>query len=90
MSVDEVDRITRRIQTDVFHKTGIILTGIGVYSYNTADDEAARIRNAVQKAVMSHDWALQMHGFYADIEKKTIRFDAVISFDIDKKEALTV
>ncbi len=88
MSVDEVDRITRRIQTNVFHKTGIILTGIGVYSYNTADDEAARIRNAVQKAVMSHDWALQMHGFYADIEKKTIRFFAVISFDIDKKEAL--
>ena len=88
MSVDDVDRITRKIQVDVFHKTGIVLTGIGVYSFNTSDDEAAQIRNAVQKAVMSHDWALQMHGFYADTEKKTIRFDVVISFDIERKEAM--
>ena len=36
MTVDEVDKITRRIQINVFQKTGIILTGIGVYSYNTS------------------------------------------------------
>lgn len=88
LSVDDVDRITRRIQTDVFQKTGIILTGIGVYSYNTSDDEAAQMRNAVQKAVMAHDWALQMHGFYADTKKKTVRFDVVVSFDVDRKEAM--
>ncbi len=88
MSVDDVDRITRRIQTDVYKKTGVILTGIGVYSYNTSDDEAAKMRNAIQKTVMAHDWALQMHGFYADTEKKTIRFDVVVSFEVDRKEAL--
>ena len=88
LNVDDVDRITRRIQTNVFHKTGIILTGIGVYSYNTSDDEAAQMRNAIQKMVLSHDWALQMHGFYADTEKKTIRFDVVVSFDADRKEAM--
>ncbi len=89
MSVDEADRITRRIQTDVYNKTGIILTGIGIYSFNTSDNEAAQMRNAIQRTVMSHDWVLQMHGFYADTEKKTLRFDTVLSFDIDKKEALT-
>ncbi len=88
LSVDDVDRITRNIQTDVFHKTGVILTGIGVYSYNTSDDEAAQMRNTVRKTVMAHDWALQMHGFYADTEKKTVRFDVVVSFDADRKEAL--
>ena len=88
MSVDDVDKITRKIQVDVFQKTGIILTGIGVYSYNTSNDEAAQMRNAVQKAVLSHDWALQMHGFYADTEKKTLRFDVVVSFDVDRKEAI--
>ena len=88
MTVDEVDRITRRVQQDVYQKTGIILTGIGVYSYNTSDDEAARMRNAIQKAVLSHEWALQMHGFYADTEAKTIRFDVVVSFDVDRREAL--
>ena len=88
MKVDEVDRITRRIQMDVYQKTGIILTGIGVYSYNTSDDEAARMRNTIQKAVLSHDWALQMHGFYADTDAKTIRFDVVMSFGVDHREAL--
>ncbi|MBQ1453371.1 MAG: cation transporter [Ruminococcus sp.] len=88
MTVNEVDVITRRIQLNVLHKTGVILTGIGVYSFNTSDDEAAQIRNAVQKTVMTHDWALQLHGFYVDIQKKTIRFDVVISFDIDRKEAV--
>ena len=88
LTVDEVDRITRRIQSDVYRRTGVILTGVGVYSFNTSDDEAARMRNAVQKAVTSHDWALQMHGFYADTEKKTLRFDVVVSFDADRAEAI--
>ena len=88
MNVSDVDRITRKIQTDVFRETGVILTGIGVYSFNTSNDEAAQMRNAIQKTVMSHDWALQMHGFYADTEKKTVRFDVVVSFDVDRKKAL--
>ena len=90
MTVDEVDVLTRRIQLKVYQETGVILTGIGVYSYNTTNEEAAQIRNAVQKAVLSHDWALQMHGFYVDTEKKTIRFDVVVSFDIEHEEAIAI
>ena len=88
LTVDDVDRITRKIQLNVYNKTGIILTGVGVYSFNTSDDESAQMRNAIQKTVMSHEWALQMHGFYADMEKKTIRFDVVLSFDIEQKTAI--
>ena len=88
LTVDEVDRITRRIQTNVFHKTGVILTGIGVYSYNTSNDEAAQMRTRIQQTVLSHEWALQMHGFSADTEQKALRFDVVMSFDVDRKEAL--
>ena len=88
MTVDEVDKITRRIETRVYHETGVILTGVGVYSFNTADDEAAIIRNTVQKTVLAHDWALQMHGFYADTDNKTLRFDVVLSFDVEQKDAI--
>lgn len=88
MTVDEVDVLTRRIQENVYLKTGVILTGIGVYSYNTSNSEAALIRNDIQKIVMSHDWALQMHGFYVNTDNKTIQFDVVVSFDIDPKEAI--
>ncbi|MCR5509083.1 MAG: cation diffusion facilitator family transporter [Lachnospiraceae bacterium] len=88
LNVNDVDRITRRVQANVYQKTGVILTGVGVYSFNTSDDEAARIRSTVSKTVLSHDWALQMHGFYTDIEKKTIRFDVVVSFDHDRIDAV--
>ncbi len=88
MTVEEVDRLTRRVELKVYQQTGVILTGVGVYSCNTTNEEAARIRNRVQQTVLAHDWALQMHGFYADTEKKTIRFDVVVSFDVDRKEAL--
>ena len=90
MTVDEVDKLTRRIQTRVYTESGVILTGIGVYSYNTTDSEAAAIRNTVLEKVMAHDFALQLHGFYADTEHKTMRFDVVVSFDIDKKEAVRI
>lgn len=88
MTVDEVDRLTRQIEENVYHKTGVILTGVGVYSYNTKDEEAALIRNNVQKMVLTHDWALQLHGFYVSIAEKKMRFDVVLSFDIARDQAL--
>ena len=88
LTVAQVDELTRKIETEVFHKTGIILTGVGVYAYNTSNEEIARIRNTVQEIVLSHDWALQMHGFYADTAKKKLQFDVVLSFDVERKEAL--
>lgn len=90
MTVAEVDALTRRVESKVYHATGVILTGVGVYSYNTRDDEAAAIRNAVQEKVLSHDWALQLHGFYLDIQNKTMRFDVVMSFEANPKEALDI
>ena len=90
MTVDEVDRIIRRIQANVFQKTGVILTGVSVYSVNTKDSEAGRMREAIEKTVRAHEWALELHGFYADPEQKSVRFDVVLSFDIDRKEALRI
>ena len=88
MTVDEVDLITRRLERRVFTETGVILTGVGVYSYNTHSEEATRIREQIEKIVTAHEWALEMHGFYADLEKKSIRFDVVISFEISAAQAV--
>lgn len=88
MTVGEVDVLTRKLQTKVHKETGVILTGVSVYSYNTSDSEAADIRNAVLKTVKAHDWVLQVHGFYLDTKKKDMRFDVVMSFDIDSKDGL--
>lgn len=90
MTVEEVDVLTRRVQEKIYAETGVILTGVGVYSYNTGDNEAAEIRNRVMETVMSHDWALQLHGFFVDMENKEMRFDVVMSFEIDRQEGVEV
>ena len=90
MTVREVDRLTRKLEAKVYKETGVIMTGVGLYSYNTGDSEAAKIQNDVQKRVLAHDWALQLHGFYVDTETKEMTFDVVMSFDIRPKEGLKI
>lgn len=90
MTVEEVDVLTRKIEAKVYQQSGVILTGVGVYSHNTSNEEVAVIKNTVKEKVLSFDWALQMHGFYVDMEEKSIRLDVVISFDIEKEKALSI
>ncbi|QTE69264.1 cation transporter [Clostridiales bacterium] len=87
LSADELDKLVRRVTTDVVRKHNVILTAIGVYSYNTKDPEAAEIREKVRRIVKENPYVLQMHGFYMDKEEKTLRFDIVVSFDAkDRRE----
>ena len=87
MTVDEVDRLTRRVQAKIFRETGVILTGVGVYSFNSSDGEAAKMRETVRETVMAHKWAKELHGFYADTQAKTLRFDVVVGFETDRAQA---
>ena len=89
MTVEEVDRLTRRLEAKVYDQTGVVLTGIGVYAYSTSG-EAVKLRSEVTKRVMAHDWALQIHGFYFDMESREVRFDVVMSFDIDHGEGVKI
>ena len=88
MTVEEVDNLTRRLEEKVYKETSVILTGVGVYSYNTKNDSATEIRNNVQKIITAHDYVLQMHGFYLDMQNKKMRFDAVLTFSVSFKEAV--
>ena len=89
MTVEEVDVLTRRLTDRVYRETGVILTGIGVYSHNS-DEKADEIRRTIEEKVMAHEWAKQMHGFYLDEAKKVIRFDVVMSFDIHQSEGIKI
>ena len=79
-TADRLDQLERDIAQKVMLETGVILTGISVYSMNTKDDAAARIQEDVRRTVMVHDHVLQMHGFYLDEAAKEIRFDVIIDF----------
>ena len=87
-TAEQIDRMTRGIQRRVFTETGVIVTGVGIYSYNTGDSESAQLQERVTQAVLAHEGTLQLHGFYADSEAKELRFDVVFSFDADVHKLL--
>jgi len=88
LTADEIDAMDRRVQANVFKKHGVILTGVGIYSVNTKNDEAGSMRRMVLETVMAHDYALQFHGFYVNLEEKQMSFDVVLSFDCDRAQAI--
>ena len=90
MSVAEVDKLTRKVEAVVYRETGVILAGVGVYSCNTGNPEAKKMLDEVREMVLSHKWALGLHGFYVDFEAKKMRFDVVMSFDISPQDGLKI
>ena len=90
MTVEKLDKLTRKLEAKVYKETGVLLTGVSVYSYNTKNDEAAEIRSKVLQIVKAHSWALQLHGFYVDLQEKTMRFDVVMSFEIMAEEGAAI
>lgn len=88
MTAEELDVLEREISLKVMKETGVIMTGISVYSVNTKDEETVQMRKQVYQAAMSWPEVLQVHGFYADRRAKEMRFDAVISFDAKDRAQL--
>lgn len=87
MTAEEIDRLSRRIQLKVYEETDVILTGVSTYSQNTQTPEVIAIREKVYETLLAHDWVLEIHGFYVDLEKKTMRMDAVTDFGISRLKA---
>lgn len=90
MTARDFDRLTRRLERKVYKETGVILAAVGLYSYNTGNDEATEILSGVRSRVMAHEWTVQLHGFYVDTEAKEMSFDVVMSFDVKPSEGIQI
>ncbi len=88
MTAEEIDDLSRKLQIRVMEETKVALTAIGIYSVDNNDAETVAMKEKVKGIVMAHDWALEMHGFHLDRERMIIRFDVVLSFGVDRGEAL--
>ena len=79
MTAKEIHRLTRQITIDIYQTFGIIIT-IGIYASNDAG-EFKDIKATVSKLPKKYKNIIQTHGFYVDIDNKTISFDTIFSFD---------
>jgi len=88
MTADEIDLMQRRIAENVYGKHNVLMTGIGIYSRNTGNDEIRAMRSDITRTVMAHEGVLQIHGFYADLERKIIGMDVILDYDMKDREAM--
>ena len=87
-SAEQLDPLIREITMKVLREHRVILTAVGVYSVNTKDPEIIEVRRRVNEIAFSHPHVKQLHGFYLDKEKKTLRFDIVVSLDAADRQAV--
>lgn len=87
MTALEIDELTRKLQAAVYEAHGVILGAVGIYAANNGDRATAEIRENVRSFVAAQEGVLQFHGFYADVEKKQIRFDVVMDFSVKDRAA---
>lgn len=77
----ELDELERKIMKAAYDKDHVILAGISVYARNSKDNKAKKDFEKVRHLVMSHEYVLQMHGFYINYEEKIMNFDIILDFD---------
>lgn len=85
MTADEIDLMERRIAQNVYQKRGVAMTGIGIYSVNTKDDAVKEMRTNITRMITSHEGVLQTHGFYVDLENKTVSLDVILDFALEDR-----
>ena len=84
----QIDQMSRHIKGRVYWQAGVTLTGIGIYSRNTTDAEAVRLREEIEKSVMSRNEVLQVYGFDISADMQEIHFYVVLDFGLDYKTEL--
>lgn len=82
MTAKEIHSLTRAISVDIYMNLGIVLT-VGIYATADSDPETAKLRSKTDEEIKKHPEILQMHGFYVNLEKRTVAFDLVIDFKAD-------
>ena len=76
------------ITVKVYQEHNVLLTAVGAFSVNTHDPEIIAMREKISEMVLQNEYVLQIHGFFVNEEKKTIRFDLIISFDAKDRVAV--
>ena len=75
----ELDTLERKMTVDIYHRFGVVLTGISIYSVNLSDPETDELFHAVHDEVMGYEEVLEIHGFHLNKDSGTAIFDLIIS-----------
>ncbi|MBR0132977.1 MAG: cation transporter [Lachnospiraceae bacterium] len=88
MKASDIDAMERKIAMDVYKKHGVMLGGIGIYTFNTNNEGMEKLRNEITHKAINYEGIIQIHGFYYESETNTINFDVIVDFDIKNRREI--
>ena len=87
LTAREIHSLSYSISQDIYINYNIILT-VGIYASNTANGLYAQMKTDLSELIQNYPEIIQMHGFYADGEKKYVSFDLIIDFQSNRKQQI--
>lgn len=88
MSSVEIDHLSRKITKVIYDEHNVIITAVGIYSYNKKDKDIIKIKENINKILNNYKGIIQMHGFYVNKESMDINFDLIFDFSTKNKNEL--
>ena len=76
MSAHEIHGVTRKINSMMYERHGIIMT-VGVYAVATGANRRAELQSKVMQTLAAHAEILQVHGFYYSEKENLLAVDVV-------------
>lgn len=87
-TANDIDRLTREIQTLVAKEFDVIVAAVGIYTRNTESAQAAAMRRRVEEIAYAHKYVKEVHGFYLNEAAHAVNFDLVLDFAAPDRNAL--
>lgn len=85
MSAHEIQDLTRRIQSRILGRYGILFT-IGVHAMNWKDPASRVMYDRIMDMLKRTPGVIEVHGLYIDPKDRTISFDVVVDFNVKDLE----
>ena len=86
-TVKEASELFFSLQSQIYKTFGIFLV-ISLYSVNTNNDRAVKVRKQIQSLLSEYEYISNMHAFFLDEIDSKLRFDIIINFEIENIDAL--
>ena len=88
LNVRQLDILERDIYSKVYRETGVVLTGISVYSRVSDNRFSNQVYSDLRDIIGGDERVLQLHGFLVDEQKKQIYFDIIIDFGVNDRKQI--
>ena len=80
-TIREASELLMPLQSRIGEKFGVFLV-FGFYSVNTSDEKVIHARTKISNILKKYPAVMNMHAFFIDNERKFIKFDIIVTFQL--------